>query len=968
MAHPIEVGKSVSIIDANSTNIWPITSTNNIFYVVPSMTIDNPENREYSGEYANPVTGNMIVYSYDTSTQNNSVFRNYICKSYNTKQYPDTSVLLNNDTDINDPAKSQMAINNDICNFGVVTRIENMQYGKDSSIQLPAVEGIKFPAPNQKVSIMNVHITPIEKLMTGAINSGNLDETIKDAIKFDYDNLKFVGDVSTSKKIEDLSLIEGRNKISVTIDVSVIRLRDAANPKNGNKIEANDGNISIFSGGAGTRVFKTKNYQYSNPNYNIGQINSRYRPKWQEGVTNTQYNIAYIEDLEDEHNYLQNEIDILLNKNIIEDATDVSAGHNISVQKIHETNLNTFVVSTTDDITVENLTVNNTGIFNNASVRHTLQNGEPYFSLENNEYLHHSSTTKNIYGSSSPVESAILDELALYNPIRISANSRILFSGHWPAGNNAAWGERAPINIEWNAPNSKAGGRNYWGKSPKDGQSYIINGDTGNPSLPELKYWNHGTFPIISSQVGKNDQAWIDLSTYGKHVNGNPYVDVRINSGDDGIQRIVVRQTTYYEVLDASNVSNMTRKEAFAKVLRSRFFSRDYPPTGEHAWYVIEILDSSSEYIGNGDWNNRRYVTSSFSTISSISYNNNIDSLAQIKEDDIAAVCRLTVDNNGNLPVSSLSGTIFNKSWFNSTVGNECYKIYTAASNLVDYGETATGNPDEWILACVINPHVGTKEFANTGAEAILLDNEHNTQFPGTLTCNKLVTSDFSLNGNGKKFILNNGASGASIPLRTKITCGNTYISKENAQLDPSEEYYVSNIPVPSCSSTLTVYVFEVVENTTGNNYVYCKTQVPNHDNYDIYKFKFDTKFGINILHVDITYRGAAGTKIYGFQGINNYSNGRFYEFRYNAAYSNSPISDWITSLWGNGNIFNNPNIIINQSVISTSAGGGDVSDDDAQFGVVYSYNPSTATFGIERWRNFANLDATQAHIDFIWI
>ena len=959
MAHPIEVGKSVSIIDANSTNIWPITSTNNIFYVIPAQTLDNPENMEYAGEYVNPVTGNMIVYSYDTSTQNNSVFRNYICKGYSDKHYPDSSIQLNTDTDINDPAKSQIYPLENVCDYGVVTRIENMQYGKDSSIQLPTTEGVKFPAPNQKTSIMNVHITPLEKLMRNVINTGNLDENIVDSIEFNYDNLKFIGDVSTSKKV--VTTTTGRNKVSVTVDVSVIRLRDSVNPKNGNKIEVNDGNISILTNNAGTRVFKTKNYQYSSSSYTIGQINTRYRPLWQEGVTETQYNIAYIEDLRDEHNYLQSQINEITGAGYITVGAEVAAGTNINVAVSTPTaGIKRYTVSTTDDITVNNLTVNNIGTFNNnVSVKHNLQNGLPYFSIENNEYINNSETSqKNIYGSSN-VNSAVLNELTLYNPIRISANSRMLFSGQWPSGNNAAWPGRSPINIEWDVPSSKIGGRNYWGKSPKDGKSIIVNPDGNNaangPDLSYLKYWNHGTFPVISSQAGRNDSMWIDLSTYKEASNGNPYMDLRLNAGDDGVQRIIARQTTYYEVFNSPGVSNMTRKDAFAKVMRDRFFSREYPSDSKHAWFIIEVLDSNCTYNpNNNDWYNKKYITSSFGTIPTESYTNNINTLAQIREDDIKAVCRLPLHSSTGYPnTSSLSGTIFNNSWFNSTVGNECYRIYTASSEQADTGTSASNNPGTWILSCVINPCIGDKEFANTGAEAVLLDDKHNTQFPGTVTCKKLETDEFSLNGDPNRFMLGNGISGSNIPLRTELKISNnTFTSTSNANWK-NNGYYLSDINIPSTNNTLTLYNISYSNNSTPGilNVVKATTST----NADKYEFKYRTIGGfIHILHVDITYPSSA---TYGGSGIlgNNVQStlGKFYKFSDN---SNS-FKNWLPE---------KPPYKINQAVISTNNEDWDVYD-SAQFGIVYTLTPD-GDFGIERWYHANALHTREAHLDFIWI
>lgn len=952
MAHPIEVGKSVSIIDANSTNIWPITSTNNIFYVIPAQTLDNPENMEYAGEYVNPVTGNMIVYSYDTSTQNNSVFRNYICKGYSNKHYPDSSIQLNTDTDINDPAKSQIYPLENVCDYGVVTRIENMQYGKDSSIQLPTTEGVKFPAPNQKTSIMNVHITPLEKLMRNVINTGNLDENIVDSIEFNYDNLKFIGDVSTSKKV--VTTTTGRNKVSVTVDVSVIRLRDSVNPKNGNKIEVNDGNISILTNNAGTRVFKTKNYQYSSSSYTIGQINTRYRPLWQEGVTETQYNIAYVEDLRDEHNYLQSQINEITGAGYITVGAEVAAGTNINVAVSTPTaGTKRYTVSTTDDITVNNLTVNNIGTFNNnVSVKHNLQNGLPYFSIENNEYINNSETSqKNIYGSSN-VNSAVLNELTLYNPIRISANSRMLFSGQWPSGNNAAWPDRSPINIEWDVPSSKIGGRNYWGKSPKDGKSIIVNPDGNNaangPDLSYLKYWNHGTFPVISSQAGRNDSMWIDLSTYKEASNGNPYMDLRLNAGDDGVQRIIARQTTYYEVFNSPGVSNMTRKDAFAKVMRDRFFSREYPSDSKHAWFIIEVLDSNCTYNpNNNDWYNKKYITSSFGTIPTESYTNNINTLAQIREDDIKAVCRLPLHSSTGYPnTSSLSGTIFNNSWFNSTVGNECYRIYTASSEQADTGTSASNNPGTWILSCVINPCIGDKEFANTGAEAVLLDDKHNTQFPGTVTCKKLETDEFSLNGDPNRFILGNGISGNNIPLRSEVKIGKTFTSQSNAQWN-SNGYYLSNVNIPVEYSTLTLY------NTSYSHSSGTLTVSPTSSNGDKYEFKYRTIGGIiHILHVDITYPNSVtwgGSAVLGNDEQSQL--GLFYKF------SGETFKNWLPA---------KPPYKISQAVISTNKEDWNV-EDSAQFGIVYSLT-SNGDFGIDRWYHANALWAREAHLDFIWI
>lgn len=929
MAHPFEVGKSVSMIDANSTNIWPITSTNNIFYIVPAGSLDNDDNLEYAGEYVNPITGNMIIYSYDTSDG----IRKYISKNYSTKTYPNGETQLQ-DVDINDPGKTQITVPSGSPEYGVITRIENMQFGKDSSI--PENSEIKFPAANQKMSIMNVHVTPLEKLMRNVINTRHLDIDITNSIKLDYKNLTFSGDVSADPSIKYGSA--GTNDVSVNYKISVLRLKDVSNFTNGNKIEVDNGNINITNNGL--RIFDTKNYKYSS--LNIGNIAQRWRPKWYTTGSNNNgiwYNIAYVEDLNDEYNYVQTQIDkidasinSLWNRHFIEADTDVIAGNNISVENSLIGYLNTFKVSTTDDISVKNI-----------FIQHKLQSGEAYFDFKNNQYVNTSSVSqKNIYGSANLIDSAVLNDLELYNPIRISANSRILFSGQWPAGNIAAYGDVAPIHIRWDAQNS-LGGRNYWGVSPKDGKSIIINADNGDPSLSQLKYWNHGTFPIISAQVGKNDGAWIDLSTYKLNESGNPLVDLRLNSGDDGVQRIVARQTTYYEVLIPTD-SNITRKEAFAKVLRNRFFSRPYPENNQHAWYVIELIDSESIDGGNI---NKQYVTNTFSTVSSTSYNNNIDTLAQIKEDDIAAVCRLNVDNNGNLNLNSLNNTIFNNTWFNTEVGNKCYKIYTAASNMSDYSETSNGNPSGWILACVINPIIGNKEFTSVGAEAVLLDDKHNTQFPGTVSCKKLETDDFSLNGDPNRFLLGNGISDTSIPLRTQVKIGNnTFISQTNAQW-ATNGYYLSNIEIPNAIKQISI------RQTGFNNTQHTLITSAAGSGGDLYQFTYKSIGNfMHILHVDIAYGGDYGSAGFGSENkaLQSAAN-TFYPF------TGVTISDWLPS---------KPPYDINQSVISTNR-NSDLPDDDAQVGIVYTLK-STGAFGMERFYVPTRLETKIAHLDFIWI
>ena len=789
MANPIEVGKSVSFIDANSVNVWPITSTNNIFYITGGSQDGN-----YSGEYVSPVTGNMIAYCYDTVSTSGT-------KSY-TRRY---KIHMSTEPQGNGESESELRYDHKFDQGNeftsttstwdkmtaagkmgpvsvedngkriprVVTFIDTKEFTTDSCANFVGT-GSK-PVFSQKFSVLTAYMTDMNRILEDCRDKIN---EINDVNLLDISSR---GDVFITKN----SSTGGKN---LKFDTYVNAL-SSWNGTHG-KIYQEGGYIFIFNGITGStkprfNANESKGYNPITAAVETTTIDQRYRPLW--GTKdNKSYQFAYTEDLSNIVKYIQDTSDYLYESilgqidgaGFITGYTAVESGSNITVTKTQNTPPK-YKVALNDEITVNRITANNKATvkgyidnywnareyadssiygywatFNNVSINKDLkiaqwENSWKFFTEANNwKYYNPTDTANNgardyvlhwkhedkpkLYSNAGTetTESKILHEIQTDAPIQIRAAKNILFTSEYSNAVNPIY---APIRVLWQLNDKK-----YWGKSPKDG-TITIKGDPAET-------WFNGVFPIISATGGINDAAAIDLSINQSpnSTTTNPKVDLRLCTYDNGIQRIVAKQNIYYTVLDASVGSSINT--ALKKVIRKRYYSRNYPSD------TLTFVFSKNK---NG----------TASTISS-----------SITKDIIKACCQGSWEN-GNYPAA-----------FNN------YTISGVTGNIEE--NTTYYLKENGTIVCVINPREGKPGGAINEAEAIILDENHNTVLPKTvfaqnaeitehihsntlktdtsittkdLYVTNLHTNSIDFGGNGNRFLLDNGISGNTIPLKVKF-------------------------------------------------------------------------------------------------------------------------------------------------------------------------------------------------------
>lgn len=886
MANPFEVGKSVSLIDANSVNIWPITSANNLFYIIPGE-----EAGEYSGEYISPVTGNMVAFCYDVKSNTSKgveYTRRYKVFTGNSDKNQESGSEFRQDHIFD---TSTMATGNNISTWEnailnntpyepgdnlprVVTYIDTKEFRNSTSDPSLCIGDGKTPVYGQKFSVLTAYMTDMNEILekcTGTINK-NIDVSVA--------KMKFTG----SNDVSIISIIPAQGELNKVIDLStrVLALSPLALSPNespqsytkNKKIAQTGGNILWFYNGERPQSalqFIANNAQIEvtatgfrtrtdSSAYDTAKTEwkNRKRPQW-ENATGT-YTFAYIEDVSAAINYVNSCIrnldastqEWVTNQAFVNTDTSVKAGNNIDVSSIvipadvAQSGQKTFTVSLKNDISVRNAIVNenievkkdiiNYKYEDEISNRSRITDTSSYinklkvdkdFKVQNwsydsrnafssrykkyydigggihtdvgaDTYLHwdlYQSTFSKQHNSTAPgagVVSKLIYPVEFDTAVNINAYKNLLYSNYLGISHR-----KAPLYINWEMGDYND--TSFWGKSPIDGSTLTVIGDPA-------EIWYNGVFPIISATGGKSDGAVIDLSVNPRSFNSEePLMDLRICTFDDAKQRIVVRQEPWYKTLEVPAGSDL--ETAVIKAVRMTHYSRGYEND-----YTLEL----------------RKKTPDPSRDSSITITNR----------DIRGCC--------------------------TPVYSDASMRDTLITDVIEEDATYYITMPSGLERCVINPRQGKPGGTAAPAEAILLDENHNTAFPQrvssqsieTHTVNadtsittqdlyvrNLHTPNIDFGGDGKNFILNNGTSGDTIPLKIKFrypySNGEGYITSEAVWDDSG---YTVTLDTSTPAQQADIY------DTSSN------------DTYINYNFRV-SKFGICELYGYLKYSETGGWK-----------------------------------------------------------------------------------------------------------